>query len=105
MILQSGKLFPSAHMIDREYRLIKALDGQVPLPKVLDYVENVLDTPFYLMNYCHGRVFLDPKINQISKKNRKNYYEEMIRVLAKIHNVDYKTAGLADFGKESKNFA
>ncbi|KAE9547284.1 hypothetical protein FO519_009504, partial [Halicephalobus sp. NKZ332] len=96
----SGKLLPSAHLIDREYRLIKALENEIPLPKALDYVEGVLDTPFYLMDYCRGRIFLNPEVPEVGKENRRKIYEKMIQVLAEIHNVDYKKSGLGDYGKE-----
>ena len=79
---------------------MKALENEIPLPKALDYVEGVLDTPFYLMDYCRGNIFLDPLIPGVKKEDRKKIYEEMIRVLAAIHNLDFKKAGLGDYGKE-----
>ncbi|KAH7729904.1 acyl-Coenzyme A dehydrogenase [Aphelenchoides avenae] len=95
-----GKLLPSAHMIEREYRILKALQGVVPVPKVFAYVENVLNTPFYLMEYCRGRIYTDPNLSDVPHSQRKQVYAEMCRVLAKIHSIDYKKLGLGDYGRE-----
>uniref|UniRef100_A0A914CLP6 Acyl-CoA dehydrogenase family member 11 n=1 Tax=Acrobeloides nanus TaxID=290746 RepID=A0A914CLP6_9BILA len=95
----SGKLLPSAHSVDREFKIIKALEGNVPVPKVFDYVEGVLDTPFYLMEYLQGRIFLDPTLSDVPLKDRREIYMEMIRTLAKLHSTNYEKVGLGDFGK------
>ena len=96
-----GKLLPSAHAIEREYRVQKALEKtNVPCPKMIQLCEDesVIGTPFYLMNIVEGRVYesiLDIK----DKYGRKNYYFELVRMLAKLHNVNFTSIGLSNFGK------
>ncbi|CAD5208214.1 unnamed protein product [Bursaphelenchus xylophilus] len=97
----SGVLLPSAHLIDREFKVQKALKGQIPVPEVIDYVEGVLDTPFYLMSYVQGRIFTDYELKNIPKDQRKLYWMELVRVLARIHGVNYNASGLQGFGKHS----
>ncbi|VDM50379.1 unnamed protein product [Toxocara canis] len=95
-----GKLLASAHLIDREYRVMKALHGIVPVPKVLLYNETLLDTPFYLMEYCRGRVFTDVQLAGFSSNDRKQIYDEMRKILVKIHSVNLTQTGLDDFGRK-----
>ena len=97
-----GKLLPSAHAIEREYKVQKALEkSEVPCPKMIEICEDstIIGTPFYVMDIVQGRVFesiLDVK----GKSGRKTYYFELVRMLAKLHNVDYYSVGLGDFGKK-----
>uniref|UniRef100_A0AC35G3M7 Acyl-CoA dehydrogenase n=1 Tax=Panagrolaimus sp. PS1159 TaxID=55785 RepID=A0AC35G3M7_9BILA len=98
----SGKLLPSAHLIEREYQIIKALYGKIPVPKVFDYNETVLDTPFYLMEFCRGRIYVDPSLPECSPKDRKEMYQDFIRVLAKLHSINFEKIGLENFGKKGK---
>uniref|UniRef100_A0A0N5BDP2 APH domain-containing protein n=1 Tax=Strongyloides papillosus TaxID=174720 RepID=A0A0N5BDP2_STREA len=100
----SGKLLPKAHMIEREYKILSLLQGKLPLPKTYVYEENLLDSPFYLMEYVRGRIFIDPNLPGLSPKDRKEVYEEMIRILKKIHNINIDINGLEDFGSREKNY-
>ena len=97
-----GKLLPSAHAVDREYRVMGALAGtDVPVPKMVALCEDdaVIGTAFYLMEYVDGRVLWDPTLPGMTEQARAAHYDEMNRVLAALHQVDYRAAGLGDFGK------
>ncbi|PIO71716.1 acyl-CoA dehydrogenase protein [Teladorsagia circumcincta] len=96
----SGHLLPKAHQIDREFRVQKALDGHVPVPKVIVYNENLLDTPFYLMEYTKGRIFMDPALPELKPNERREIYNEAIRTLSKIHSVNHGKVGLGDYGRK-----
>src|SRR6478672_4588735 len=101
-----GKLLPSAHQVDREYRVIKALsdhsDVPVPKPHALCQDDGVIGTAFYIMEFLPGRILADPKMPGISPADRGKIFDSMNDVLARIHNVDYKAAGLGDFGREGQ---
>lgn len=104
----AGKLLPSAHAIDREYRVMQALlQSDVPVPTMLDYCEDdsVLGTPFYLMSFLDGRVFNDQSLPQLDPSDRLAIYQDMNRVLTKIHRLDYRALGLESFGKPGNYFA
>ena len=96
-----GKLLPSAHAIEREYKVQKALEKtEVPCPKMIkiSHDETIIGTPFYLMELVEGIVF--ESILDIEKeKNRRDYYFELVRMLARLHNVNISKVGLNDFGK------
>ncbi|XP_070619393.1 acyl-CoA dehydrogenase family member 10 isoform X2 [Erythrolamprus reginae] len=97
-----GKLLPSAHAVEREYRVLKALRGAgLPVPKVLALCEDprVIGTPFYLMEYSPGRIFKDPSLPELEPHQRAEVYRAMNSVLCQIHSVDITTAGLEDYGK------
>ncbi|XP_010994151.1 acyl-CoA dehydrogenase family member 10 isoform X1 [Camelus dromedarius] len=97
-----GTLLPSAHAIEREFRVMKALaNAGVPVPKVLDLCEDsrVIGTPFYLMEYCPGVIYKDPSLPGLEPSQRRAIYTAMNRVLCNIHSVDIKAAGLEDYGK------
>ncbi|XP_053135773.1 acyl-CoA dehydrogenase family member 10 isoform X2 [Hemicordylus capensis] len=97
-----GKLLPSAHAVEREYRVLKALaEAGVPVPKVLTVCEDssIIGTPFYLMDYCTGRIFKDPSLPGLEPNQRREIYSAMNKVLCKIHSVDIKAAGLETYGK------
>lgn len=96
-----GKLLPSAHAIEREFRVQKALEKtNVPCPKMIKLCEdeNVIGTPFYLMKVIEGRVF-ESILDIRDKPGRKNYYFELVRMLAKLHNVSFDSINLDNFGK------
>ena len=98
-----GTLIASAHAIDREFRVMKALAGTgVPVPKMLAYCEDdsLIGTPFYIMQFLQGRVFMDQGLPGLSNAERTAIYREMNRVIAALHAVDYKAVGLGDYGKE-----
>jgi aminoglycoside phosphotransferase (APT) family kinase protein len=98
-----GKLLPSAHAVEREYRVMHALRGtDVPVPDALALCEDdaVIGTPFFVMRWLPGRVFWDPTLPELeSKEARRAVYAEYIRVLAALHRVDYAAVGLGDYGK------
>ncbi|XP_048641574.1 acyl-CoA dehydrogenase family member 10 isoform X2 [Marmota marmota marmota] len=98
-----GTLLPSAHAIEREFRIMKALaKAGVPVPRVLDLCEDssVIGTPFYLMEYCPGLIYKDPSLPGLEPSQRQAIYTAMNRVLCKIHSVDLQAAGLDDYGKQ-----
>lgn len=100
-----GTLIASAHAIDREFRVMKALAGTgVPVPRMLDYCEDasLIGTPFYLMEFLQGRVFMDQALPGMDNAGREAIYREMNRVIAALHSVDYKAVGLGDYGREGQ---
>jgi aminoglycoside phosphotransferase (APT) family kinase protein len=103
-----GELLASAHAVDREYRVLKALsDTDVPVAKtyLLCEDERVIGSMFYVMEYLNGRVFWDPKLPEISgNEERAAMYDEMNRVLAALHSVDPASVGLEDFGRPGNYF-
>ena len=98
-----GKVLPSAHQVDREYRVMKALGehSEVPVPAmhVLCEDDEVIGTSFYVMDFVPGRVFTQPQLEALPKDQRADLYNDKIDTLAKLHSVDYQAAGLGDFGK------
>jgi aminoglycoside phosphotransferase (APT) family kinase protein len=97
-----GKLLPSAHAVDREYRVISALNPQTyPVAEPVLYCADadVVGTPFYVMGYADGRVFWEPSMPQSSPAERAQVYDAMNATLARLHGFEPKTIGLADFGK------
>ena len=103
-----GKLLPSAHQVDREYRVMKALEqSDVPVPGMflLCKDEAVIGTTFFVMEYVDGRLFSNVTLPGLSPGERRAIYFEMIRVLAALHSVDYEALGLSDFGKPGNYFA
>ncbi|VAV91285.1 acyl-CoA dehydrogenase, putative phosphotransferase [hydrothermal vent metagenome] len=102
-----GLLLKSAHAIDREYRVTKALGGtDVPVatPHHLCCDEDIIGSWFYVMDYRDGRIFWDPTLPELDNAERTATYHEMNRVLAAIHSVDLKRQGLLDFGKPGNYF-
>ncbi|WP_338412897.1 phosphotransferase [uncultured Sphaerotilus sp.] len=97
-----GQLLPSAHAVDREYRVIGALAGtDVPVAKVhvLCQDPEVIGTDFYVMDHVDGRIFWDPQLPGMSGAERGAIYDEMNRVMAALHRVDPAATGLADYGQ------
>lgn len=97
-----GVLLPSAHAVDREYRVMRALaHSGVPVPRVHLLCEDasVIGTAFYLMEYVPGRTFMDPTLPGLDRAERAAIYDEMNRVIAALHTADYAGLGLADFGR------
>ena len=103
-----GELLKSAHQVDREFRVIRALKGtDVPVPDVLHLApeESPIGRMFYVMAYVEGRVLWDPALPDAgSNEERTATYDAMNRVLAALHDVDIQAAGLADFGKPGSYF-
>ena len=102
-----GKLLPSAHAVDREYRVITALAGtDVPVAKTyaLCTDESVIGTAFYVMDCVEGRIFWDPTLPELAPAQRRPVYDAMNAVIAALHKVDYQKIGLGDFGKPGNYF-
>jgi aminoglycoside phosphotransferase (APT) family kinase protein len=97
-----GQLLKSAHQVDREYRVMKALaDTDVPVPRMLHLCEDddVIGTAFYVMEFVDGTVFWDPALPELANAQRAKVYDEQNRALAALHAVDPAKVGLADFGR------
>lgn len=102
-----GTLLPSAHAVDREYRVQKALAGSgVPVPTVLllHMEPDVVGTAFYVMEHVEGRVFHDCSLPGVAREERRLMYLSAAGTLARLHDVDAKKAGLGDFGKPKDYF-
>lgn len=102
-----GKLLPSAHAVDREYRVITALrNSAVPVARTYCLCEDddVIGTSFYIMEYMDGRVLWDGSLSGMSNAERAAIYDEMNRVIGALHSVDYRALGLADYGKPGNYF-
>lgn len=103
-----GPLLPSAHAIDREFRVMQALGGSgVPVPEVLHFCADagVIGTPFYLMTRLAGRVFHDCTLPGVSPDERRAMYASIATTLAALHNVAPEAVGLGDFGRPGGYFA
>lgn len=103
----SGKLLKSAHAVDREFRVQKALAlTEVPVSKVYHLCEDrsVIGSMFYLMQYMDGDIFWSPELTEVPTSQRANYYSEMINIMASLHNVDLQKVGLEDYGKPGSYF-
>jgi aminoglycoside phosphotransferase (APT) family kinase protein len=103
----AAKLLPSAHAVEREFRVIRALGGAgVPVPRAhfLCEDETVIGRAFYVMDYVEGRVLWEQSLPGMTRPERGAIYDEMNRVIAGLHRVDYAAAGLADFGKPGNYF-
>ncbi len=97
-----GKLLPSAHQIEREYKVIRALgDTDVPVPtaRLLCEDDSIIGTPFYVMDYVEGRILSHPALSEVPKEERAPIYEAVADTLARLHKVDWAAVGLADFGR------
>jgi len=103
-----GKLLPSAHAVDREYRVISAL-AQTDVPVAKSYAlcedDSVIGTTFYVMDYVEGRILWDPALPGMSPAERTAIFNEMNRVIGALHRVDYGAVGLADYGKPGNYIA
>jgi len=101
-----GVLLASAHQVDREFKVMKALDGHVPVPKMraLCTDEAVIGTSFYVMDYLEGRIFRDAKLPDQTPAERAAIYDDLNATLAKLHKVDFVAAGLGDYGKAGGYF-
>jgi aminoglycoside phosphotransferase (APT) family kinase protein len=103
-----GALLPSAHAIDREFRVQKALAGtDIPVATVRCYCSDttVIGAEFYVMDMVEGRVIWDPSLPGMDAAARGHIYDEMNRVIAALHEVDLARLGLNDFGRHGDFFA
>jgi aminoglycoside phosphotransferase (APT) family kinase protein len=97
-----GKLLQSAHMVDREFRVMRALrDTDVPTAKMYALCEDdsIIGTSFFVMEYVPGRIFWNVQLPELEPAERTAVYEELARVLAAIHTVDLEATGLSDYGR------
>jgi aminoglycoside phosphotransferase (APT) family kinase protein len=103
-----GKLLKSAHMIEREFRVLKALEGTAfPAPRPLALCEDdgVIGSAFYLMDFVDGRIFFNPALPELKREMRRPIYDAMNQGLAELHAIDVAAVGLADYGKPGSYFA
>lgn len=103
-----GTLLPSAHAVDREYRVMTALGRtDVPVPRTWCLCEDpeVIGTAFFVMDCVAGRVFWDPSLPDLERAERRAIWLEINRVIAALHQVDYNAVGLADYGRPSNYIA
>ena len=97
-----GPLLPSAHAVDREYRIQQALAVTgVPVPRMLHFCADakVIGTPFYVMEWLEGRVFHDCRLPDAPRDERREMYRSAAQTLALLHKVDWAHAGLEGFGR------
>lgn len=102
-----GQLLASAHQVDREYRVMKALAGTgVPVPHMYALCEDdsIIGTSFYVMDFMEGRVFRESVMPGSSAEERRAVYANLAENLARLHKVDYGKVGLGDFGKPGNYF-
>lgn len=104
----AGTLLPSAHAVDREYRVMNALTGTgLPVPPTVLFHEgsDIVGTPFYLMERLDGRIFHDSSLPGMAPKERQAIYLSMAETMARLHNVDWQAARLGDYGKPGNYFS
>ena len=103
-----AELLPSAHAIEREYRVMDALAASdVPVARMLALCEDetVIGRAFYVMEYVEGRVLWDPSLPGMTRAQRASIYDEMNRVIAALHSTDVSAIGLSDFGRPGNYLA
>ncbi len=103
-----GVLLKSAHMIEREFKVMNALcNSKVPVPKMYYLCEDPeeIGTPYYVMEFVEGKAYLDPSLPGFSAESRAFLYDQMNLGLANLHSVKVKSIGLEDFGKSGSYFA
>ncbi|MBX3598309.1 MAG: phosphotransferase family protein [Rhizobiaceae bacterium] len=104
----AGDILPGAHAIEREYRVLKALEQtNVPVPGTVLLCEDssIVGTPFYLMERLEGRVFHDCALTEVDPAQRADIYFAMADAMARLHAVDPASIGLGDYGKPGNYFA
>jgi aminoglycoside phosphotransferase (APT) family kinase protein len=102
-----GRLLPSAHAVEREYRIMTALAGSdVPVPRTWCLCEDpeVIGTPFFVMEYVDGRIFWEQSLPGIPQAERAPLYDAMNDVIADLHSVDFAAIGLSDYGRPGNYF-
>ncbi|MPW21070.1 phosphotransferase [Paraburkholderia sp. CNPSo 3157] len=102
-----GQLLKSAHAVDREYRVLRALaDTPVPVARALQLCEDrdVIGSMFYLMSYEEGRIFWNPALPEVDRDARRGYYAAIVQTLAALHDVDPQAVGLGDYGRAGNYF-
>jgi aminoglycoside phosphotransferase (APT) family kinase protein len=102
-----GTLLPSAHQIDREYRIQTALEGVIPVAKMFHYATDIsiIGTEFYVMEYLPGRVFSDVAMAELTPADRGAVQSQLFDTIGTLHAADYTELGLADYGKPTHYIA
>ena len=103
-----GPLLPSAHAVDREYRVLRALHGTaVPVARPIALCEDeaVIGSMFYVMEHVDGRVFWDPALPDLAAGERTSVHEALIDTLVALHRIDPVAVGLGEYGKPGNYFA
>jgi aminoglycoside phosphotransferase (APT) family kinase protein len=104
-----GPLLPSAHAVDREFRVMRALaETAVPVPQVHALCEDdgVIGSAFYVMEYLDGRIFWDQRLPDVADPaERARLFDSMNAVIAALHSLDYAAVGLSDFGRPGNYMA
>ncbi|MEO0389244.1 MAG: phosphotransferase family protein, partial [Pseudomonadota bacterium] len=107
-----GPILPSAHAVEREFRVMRALGRApaptgVPVPRMLAFCDDdgVIGSPFFIMEHVAGRTFVDPRCPGLTPEARTALYRAMARTLAALHRVDIAALGLTDFGRPNDYFA
>ena len=102
-----GTLLPSAHAIDREYRVLQSLvDTEIPVatPYLICEEEEIIGSAFYLMSYIPGRIFWKPSLPALSSNERSMLFDNIISTLSALHSIDPKNIELTDFGRKGNYF-
>ena len=101
-----GQLLSSAHQVDREYRVMKALNGHIPVPVMRALCEDpeVIGATFYVMDYLEGRIFRDATLPGLEPAERAAIYDDLNATLSKLHKVDFEAVGLGDYGRPGNYF-
>ena len=102
-----GDLLPSAHAVDREFRILAALSAtDVPVPGTVCFSDDrsVVGTPFYLMERVEGRVFRGAEIAGVTPDDRRLMYRDAARTLGRLHRLDWAALGLEDYGRPGNYF-
>jgi len=102
-----GTLLASAHQVDREFRVMKALSGvgfPVPPMRALCEDDSIVGTAFYVMDFLEGRIFRDARMPGLAPDERAGLYDELNATLARLHGVDAEAVGLSDYGRRGNYF-
>jgi aminoglycoside phosphotransferase (APT) family kinase protein len=101
-----GQLLSSAHQVDREHRVMKALQGLIPVPRMRAMCDDpaVIGTAFYVMDFLEGRIFRDATLPGVAPQERAAIYDDLNATLAKLHQVDFEAVGLGDYGRPGNYF-
>ena len=102
-----GALLPSAHQVDREFRVMKALGGAgfpVPRMRALCDDASVIGTAFYVMDFMDGRIFRDARMPGLDPADRRALYDDLNATLARLHGIDFAAIGLSDYGRPGNYF-
>ena len=103
----AARLLPSAHAIEREFRVMSALESTaVPVPRMalLCEDESVIGRAFYVMQFVEGRVLSNPALPGFERSDRERLYDDMNRLIAALHAVDVQAVGLSDYGRPGNYF-